>query len=42
MRISRPGRAAQPIRSIANIVYRIKVRDERLPEIDAWLARNAG
>ena len=33
-------RAADTV--IANIVYRIKVRDERLPEIDAWLARNAG
>jgi len=33
-------RAAETV--MANIVYRIKVRDERLPEIDAWLAQNAG
>ena len=28
--------------AIAGITYRIKVRNERLPSIDAWLARNAG
>jgi hypothetical protein len=28
--------------AIAGINYRIKVRAERLPEIDAWLARNGG
>jgi len=33
-------RAADTV--IANIVYRLKVRDERLPEIDAWLAQNTG
>ncbi|TWI01094.1 aminopeptidase N [Luteimonas cucumeris] len=26
--------------SIANILYRSKVRNERLPEVDAWLSRN--
>jgi hypothetical protein len=26
--------------AIARIVYRIKVRKERLPEVDAWLARH--
>ena len=28
--------------AIANITYRIKVRNERLPAIDAWLKRNGG
>ncbi|WP_419815745.1 M1 family metallopeptidase [Glacieibacterium sp.] len=28
--------------AVANIAYRIKVRNERLPVIDAWLAKNAG
>ena len=28
--------------AVANITYRIKVRSERMPEVDAWLARNGG
>jgi aminopeptidase N len=28
--------------AIANITYRIKVRNERLPTVDAWLQRNGG
>ena len=28
--------------AVANIAYRIKVRRERLPVIDAWLAKNSG
>jgi hypothetical protein len=28
--------------AIADINYRIKLRSERLPDIDAWLARNGG
>jgi hypothetical protein len=27
---------------IANINYRMMVRNERLPAIDAWLAKNGG
>ena len=28
--------------AIANIVYRMQVRDARLPAIDAWLQRHGG
>ena len=28
--------------AIANIEYRLKVRKDRLPQIDAWLAKNGG
>ena len=28
--------------SVAGIKYRIKVRAERLPAVDAWLARQTG
>ena len=28
--------------AIANIEYRMKVRNERLPQIDAWLGKNGG
>ena len=28
--------------AIANIVYRSKVRSERLPAVDAWLEKNGG
>ncbi len=33
-------RAADSV--IANIKYRMMVRNERLPAIDAWLAQNGG
>ena len=28
--------------TIANIEYRLKVRNERLAQIDAWLGKNGG
>ncbi|ULU24378.1 M1 family metallopeptidase [Dyella terrae] len=28
--------------AVANIKYRIMVRNDRLPDVDAWLAKNGG
>jgi aminopeptidase N len=37
-----PGSRRSARSAVAGIEYRIKVRKERLPAIDAWLAKNAG
>ena len=41
MALAEPAR--RPVKSaVANIEYRLGVREERLPEIDAWLKKQGG
>ena len=38
-----PEPARRPVKSaVANIEYRLGVREQRLPEIDAWLKKQGG